>query len=117
MSRLIGRTKGGMNTKLHAATYTNGRPISFFITTGQVSDYTGAASLLDELPKAKWLLADRGYDADWYPALYRRSPPHHSGSETPRQVHQIRQTSLQTAQPNRDHVRPSQRLAACSDAL
>ncbi len=21
---------------------------------------------LDELPKAKWLLADRGYDADWY---------------------------------------------------
>lgn len=33
---------------------------------GQVSDYTGAADLLDELPKAKWLLADRGYDADWY---------------------------------------------------
>ena len=22
--------------------------------------------MLDELPKAKWLLADRGYDADWY---------------------------------------------------
>ncbi|WP_367717616.1 IS5 family transposase [Nitratireductor sp. GISD-1A_MAKvit] len=64
--RLIGRTKGGMNTKLHAVTDTNGRPISFFITAGQVSDYTGAAALLDELPKAKWLLADRGYDADWF---------------------------------------------------
>ncbi|HBB3360068.1 TPA: transposase [Escherichia coli] len=25
-----------------------------------------SAALLDELPKAKWLLADRGYDADWY---------------------------------------------------
>jgi len=55
-----------MNTKLHAVTDANGRPISFFITAGQVSDYTGAAALLDELPKAKWLLADRGYDADWY---------------------------------------------------
>ncbi len=54
-----------MNTKLHAVTDANGRPISFFITAGQVSDYTGAVALLDELPKAKWLLADR-YDADWF---------------------------------------------------
>ena len=55
-----------MNTKLHAVTDASGRPISLFITAGQVSDYTGAAALLDERPKAKWLLADRGYDADWY---------------------------------------------------
>ncbi len=64
LGALIGRTKGGMNTKLHAVTDANGRPISFFITAGQVSDYTGAAALLDELPKAKWLLGDRGHDAD-----------------------------------------------------
>jgi transposase len=38
--RLIGRTKGGMNTKLHA----DGRPIRFFMTAGQVSGYTGAAA-------------------------------------------------------------------------
>ena len=55
-----------MNTKLHAVTDASGRPINFFITAGQVSDYTGAAALLDELPQAKWLLADRGYDADWF---------------------------------------------------
>ena len=55
-----------MNTKLHAVTDANGRPLSFFMTAGQVSDYTGAAALLDDLPKAQWLLADRGYDADWY---------------------------------------------------
>ncbi|WP_144423494.1 IS5 family transposase [Sphingopyxis sp. 113P3] len=64
--RLIGRTKGGMNTKLHAVSDANGRPISFFMTAGQVSDYTGAAALLDSLPKAQWMLADRGYDADWF---------------------------------------------------
>jgi transposase len=62
--RLIGRTKGGMNAKLHAVTDANGRPISFFMAAGQVSNYAGATAWLDELPKAKWLLADRGYDAD-----------------------------------------------------
>jgi IS5 family transposase len=36
------------------------------MTAGQVSDYTGAAALLSSLPKADWLLADRGYDADWF---------------------------------------------------
>jgi len=55
-----------MNTKLHAVTDANGRPLSFFMTAGQISDYTGAAALLDDLPKAQWLLGDRGYDADWF---------------------------------------------------
>jgi transposase len=55
-----------MNTKLHAVTDAEGRPLCFFMTAGQVSDYTGAAALLGSLPKAEWLLADRGYDADWF---------------------------------------------------
>ena len=64
--RLIGRTKGGLNTKLHAVTDAKGRPLRFFMTAGQVSDYTGAAALLSNLPAAEWLIADRGYDADWF---------------------------------------------------
>ena len=55
-----------MNTKLHAVADANGRILSFFMTAGQVIDYTGAAALLDDLPKAQWLLGDRGYDADWF---------------------------------------------------
>jgi transposase len=55
-----------MNTKLHAVTDTSGRPIRLFITAGQVSNYTGAVDLMNSLPEADWLLADRGYDADWY---------------------------------------------------
>jgi len=43
-----------------------GRPLRFFMTAGQVSDYTGAAALLGSLPAAEWLIADRGYDADWF---------------------------------------------------
>ena len=55
-----------MNTKLHSVTDTNGRPVRLFITAGQVSDYTGAAALMNGLPEAEWLLADRGYDADLF---------------------------------------------------
>ena len=55
-----------MNNKLHVVTDANGRPINLFMTVGQVSDYTGAAALLDSLPRAQWLQGDLGYDADWF---------------------------------------------------
>ena len=63
---LIGRAKGGMNTKLHAVTDTSGHPIRSFIAAGQISDYTGARALLSSLPAADWMIADRGYDSDWF---------------------------------------------------
>ena len=53
-----------MNTKLHAVTDAKGRPLKFFMTAGQISDYTGAAALLGSLPAAEWMIADRGYDAE-----------------------------------------------------
>jgi len=37
-----------------------------FLSGGQTSDYIGARALVDSLPKARHLLADRGYDADWF---------------------------------------------------
>ena len=59
-------TKGGQNTKLHTVTDALGRPIRMFMTAGQTSDYTGARALMGSLPKAQTMLADRGYDADWF---------------------------------------------------
>ena len=35
------------------------------LSEGQMSDYKGAALMLDALPQAGTLLGDRGYDADW----------------------------------------------------
>jgi transposase len=37
-----------------------------YLTAGQVSDYKGARKPLDDFPAAKHLLADRGYDANWF---------------------------------------------------
>ena len=36
------------------------------MTSGQVSDFTGVAALMGSLPAAAWMIADRGYDADWF---------------------------------------------------
>lgn len=55
-----------MNTKLHAVTDADDRPVRFFMTVGQARDYTGAAALLASLPAADWLLANRGYVAVWF---------------------------------------------------
>ncbi len=51
---------------MHAVTDAKGRPLRFFMTAGQVSNYTGAAALLGSLPAAYWMIADRGYEVDWF---------------------------------------------------
>ena len=38
------------------------------LSEGQMSDYKGAALMLPALPVARQLLADKGYDADWFRA-------------------------------------------------
>lgn len=55
-----------MNPKLHAVCDGKDRPLIMLLSEGQMSGYKGAALVLDALPKAKALLGDRGYDADWF---------------------------------------------------
>jgi transposase len=72
--RLIGRTKGGLNSKLHAVCDGEGRPVRLLLTEGQQSDHKGAATLLPDLPPAREMLSDKGYDSDAYrAALFDRN--------------------------------------------
>ena len=64
--RLIGRTKGGMTSRLHVVVDALGRPIQMLLSAGQTSDLTGARALLSSIPPTGVLLADRGHDADWF---------------------------------------------------
>ena len=57
-----------MNSKLHAVCDGDGRPLVMLLSEGQMSDYKGAALMIDDLPPAQAMLADRGYDADWFRA-------------------------------------------------
>ena len=68
LPRRIGRTKGGLNSKLHAVCDGQGRPVRLLLTEGQLSDHKGAAALLSDLPPAKEMLGDKGYDSDTYRA-------------------------------------------------
>jgi transposase len=55
-----------LNSKLHAVCDGLGRPQVMLLSEGQMSDYKGAALMLDALPPAKEMLGDRGYDANWF---------------------------------------------------
>ena len=62
-----------MNSKLHAVCDGQGRPLVMLLSEGQMSDFKGAALMIDALPHAKTLLGDKGYDADWFrDALIKR---------------------------------------------
>lgn len=63
-SRAIGRTRGGLNSKLHMVCNARGRPLTFFLSPGQMSDAKGALALLNALLAARTLIGDKGYDAD-----------------------------------------------------
>ena len=79
-----------------------GRPLTFFLSPGQMGDAKGALALLNALPPARTLIADKGYDADWFrvaladrgiatciPARRGRKAPAKHDSRLYRQRHKI----------------------------
>src|SRR4051812_43175898 len=59
----IGRSKGGLTTKIHALVDALGNPTGFHLTGGQEHDLAGADALLPEL-EGETLIADKAFDAD-----------------------------------------------------
>lgn len=59
----IGISRGGRNTKLHAVSDMQCRPVLLYLTPGQCADIKGAVGLSAVLPPVKYLLADKAYDA------------------------------------------------------
>ena len=59
----LGRSRGGLSTKIHAATEALGLPIRLIGTPGQRNDIAFAHDLIDGI-EADCTLADKGYDAD-----------------------------------------------------
>jgi transposase len=59
----VGRSRGGLITKLHCVTDGTGKPVKLQITGGQAANCTQAKALLKR-QKAKAVLADKGYDSD-----------------------------------------------------
>jgi transposase len=60
----IGRSRGGLSTKISAGVDALGNPVRFILTAGQVHDILQAEDLISGI-SFEHLLADKGYDANW----------------------------------------------------
>ena len=60
----MGRSRGGLTTKIHALVDANGLPVALKVTEGQAHDGRSAADMLDGLGPGQILLADRAYDSN-----------------------------------------------------
>jgi transposase len=61
----MGRSRGGLTTKVHALVDANGLPLELVLTPGQAGDCPVAAQLLGHLRENTIVLADKADDADW----------------------------------------------------
>jgi transposase len=60
----MGRSRGGLTTKIHALVDASGLPIALKLTEGQAHDGRSAEDLLGGIGDGQILLADRAYDSD-----------------------------------------------------
>lgn len=60
----MGRSRGGLTSKIHALVDAEGRPVDLRLTGGQIADCTEAEALTDGLGEGDILLADKGYDSN-----------------------------------------------------
>ncbi len=65
----LGRSRGGLTTKIHAVVDRQGLPIRLGLTPGQAHDAPAALALLDRLEPRTIVLADKAYDAVIFPRL------------------------------------------------
>lgn len=66
----IGRSKGGITTKIHAVTDALGNPLKIILSAGNVHDSKLAEELLFGM-EAKAVLADKGYNSKKIEALIK----------------------------------------------
>jgi transposase len=60
----MGRSRGGLTTKVHALVDADGLPVALKLSEGQAHDGRAAADMFDTVQAGHILLADRAYDSD-----------------------------------------------------
>lgn len=60
----MGRSRGGLTTKVHAVTDAHGLPITLKLTAGQAHDGRSADDMLHTVGSGQTLLADAAYDSN-----------------------------------------------------
>lgn len=60
----MGRSRGGLTSKIHALVDADGRPVGLRLTGGQVHDACEAGALIEAIPEGATLPGDKGYDSN-----------------------------------------------------
>ncbi|TQX82753.1 transposase [Rhizobium sp. rho-13.1] len=60
----MGRSRGGLTTKIHALVDADGRSVRLKLTAGQAADVPMAEKLLSDLRHGATILADKAHDTD-----------------------------------------------------
>ncbi len=84
----MGKSRGGLGAKIHAAVDALGNPVRLLLTARQVSEHTQAEALVEGF-RAGYVLADKGYDSDAFVETIKGSGatpviPPRSNRKTPR---------------------------------
>jgi transposase len=87
----MGRSRGGLTSKIHAVVDANGLPVQLGLTPGETHDNRLCPELLTGLQPQSMLLADRGYDADWIRALVNQQGAYRVRNLVERSFNKIKQ--------------------------
>jgi transposase len=115
----MGRSRGGLTSKIHAVVDTNGLPVRLALTAGEAHDNRLASKLLSRLKSGSMLLADRGYDADWIRALAARkgAAGQHSTATQSQRADLLQPVSVSSPQFGREVLQQDQALSPGRNAL
>jgi transposase len=115
----MGRSRGGLTSKIHAVVDTNGLPVHLALTPGEAHDNQLCSVLLGTLLPKTMLLADRGYDADWIRELARQQGPW--ANIPPKKQSQrpdlLQPLSVSRSQLDRTVLQQDQTLRSCRDPI
>ena len=110
----MGRSRGGLTSKIHAVVDSNGLPAHLALTPGEAHDNRLCSVLLSALLPRTMLLADRGYDADWIRELARQQGRmgEHSAETQSQRPDLLRSVSVSRAQLDRTVLQQDQAMSA-----
>jgi hypothetical protein len=103
----MGRSRGGLTSKIHALVDSNGLPVRL------------AGKLLSRLKSGSMLLADGGYNADWIRELAMKKGAWAKlpAEEQSQRSDLLQPASLPRSQPGRAVLQPDQTMPSGGDAL
>lgn len=117
----MGRSRGGLTTKIHACVDALGNPLRLILTGGQVSDITVGPALIESIPTDA-VVADKGYDSDVFVGTITRTGaqaviPPRSNRNTPRDFDRNRYKARNLVERFFNRLKQFRRLATRYDKL